>query len=81
MSKADKTAAALPSVVVSDPERLGGEPVFAGTRVPVRHLFAYMRKGIGVEQFLDDFEGVLPEQVQAVLKEAEAEIVAKARAA
>jgi uncharacterized protein (DUF433 family) len=61
--------------IVSDPERLGGEPVFAGTRVPVRSLFTYLRKGLGLEQFLDDFEGVPREHVEAVLDLAERDIL------
>jgi uncharacterized protein (DUF433 family) len=32
-------------VVVSDPDILGGTPVFAGTRVPVRSLFDYLEGG------------------------------------
>jgi uncharacterized protein (DUF433 family) len=70
----------LADYVVSDPERLGGEPVFVGTRVPVRSLFTYVRKGYLVEQFLDDFEGVTPEQVQAVLELAEADILQQFKA-
>jgi uncharacterized protein (DUF433 family) len=41
-----------------DPDRLSGEPVFRGTRVPVRVLFECMRKGMSLDQFLDEFEGV-----------------------
>jgi uncharacterized protein (DUF433 family) len=67
--------------VISDPERLGGEPVFVGTRVPVRSLFAYLRKGLGLEQFLDDFEGVPREHVEAVLELAERDILQSIRAA
>jgi len=51
-----------------DPERLGGEPVFRDTRVPVRVLFEYLGGGYTVEQFLDDFEGVTREQVGGVLR-------------
>lgn len=32
-------------IVVLDPEILGGIPVFAGTRVPVAHVVADLRKG------------------------------------
>jgi hypothetical protein len=35
--------ALMGEVVVRDPEILGGEPVFAGTRVPVRSLFDHLR--------------------------------------
>jgi uncharacterized protein (DUF433 family) len=65
----------LSDCIISDPDRLGGEPVFIGTRVPVRSLFIYLRRDLSLEQFLDDFEGVQCEHVQAVLEAAEAEIL------
>jgi len=49
-------------------ERLGGEPVFRDTRVPVRVLFEYLEGGLSIEQFLDDFEGVPREKLAAVLR-------------
>jgi len=61
----------LSDYVLSDPERLGGEPVFKGTRVPVRSLFEHLRSGIPLEEFLEDFEGVTKEQAEAVLDLAE----------
>lgn len=51
-----------------DPDRLGGEPVFRNTRVPVRVLFEYLESGETIGQFLDDFEGVTREQVAGVLR-------------
>ena len=53
--------------VHSDPARMGGVPVFRGTRVPVKALFDYLEAGKTVQQFLDDFEGVPYEAVEAVL--------------
>jgi uncharacterized protein (DUF433 family) len=41
-----------------DPERLGGVPCFAGTRVPIKYLWEYLSKGKTLEEFLDDFDGV-----------------------
>ena len=35
----------LESVVHSDPEILGGTPVFAGTRVPIKNLLDYLAAG------------------------------------
>lgn len=49
-----------------DPERLGGVPCFAGTRVPVRYLWEYLSKGKTLDQFLDDFDGVLREHALAI---------------
>ena len=35
----------LDLVVHSDPEILGGTPVFQGTRVPLRNLIDYLERG------------------------------------
>ena len=42
-------------VVHSDPEILGGTPVFVGTRVPLRNLFDYLECGHDIDEFLDAF--------------------------
>lgn len=55
-------------VVVRDPEILGGQPVFAGTRVPVRILFECLEAGDNLEVFLDDFPTVSREQAIAALE-------------
>jgi uncharacterized protein (DUF433 family) len=73
-----KKAKKLNSYVVSDPRRLGGEPVFRGTRVPVRSLFDHLRSGIPLEEFLRDFEGVTRKQAIAVLELAEANLLHQA---
>jgi len=44
------------SVVHSDPEILGGTPVFRGTRVPLRNLFDYLERGHDIDEFLDAFQ-------------------------
>jgi uncharacterized protein (DUF433 family) len=51
-----------------DPEILGGQPVFKGTRVPVESLFDHLENGITINEFLDDFPGVSKEQVVAVIE-------------
>lgn len=45
-------------LVHSDPESMGGEPVFVGTRVPVRNLFDYLEAGDSLEEFLEVFPRV-----------------------
>jgi uncharacterized protein (DUF433 family) len=57
-------------VVSQDPEILGGEPVFAGTRVPVKSLFDHLEAGDSIEEFLEGFPSVKREQVIALLEEA-----------
>jgi uncharacterized protein (DUF433 family) len=55
------------SPVLSDPEIMGGAPVFAGTRVPVRTLFDYLSTGEPLAEFLDDFPSVSRDQAEGVL--------------
>jgi len=55
-------------VVHSDPEIMGGEPVFVETRVPVRNLFDYLEAGDSLEVFLDAFPSVSREQAVAALE-------------
>ena len=52
-------------VVHSDPEILGGTPVFVGTRVPVKVLLDYLEGGHRLDDFLDDFPSVTREQAVA----------------
>ncbi len=49
-------------------EILGGTPVFAGTRVPVRTLFDYLEEGDTLDEFLDDFPAVSKEHAIKVLE-------------
>jgi uncharacterized protein (DUF433 family) len=55
------------SIVHSDPEILGGIPVFVGTRVPVKNLIDYVEAGDSLDEFLDDFPSVTREQASAFL--------------
>lgn len=63
-------------VIHSDPEILGGTPVFVGTRVPVQALIDYIEGGHPLVDFLDDFPTVSREQAIAVLEEAKELLVA-----
>ncbi|MEA2694946.1 MAG: hypothetical protein QOJ16_4333 [Acidobacteriota bacterium] len=58
------------SVIHSDPEILGGTPVFVGTRVPVQTLVDYLEGGYSLDEFLDNFPSVRREQVNAFLEQA-----------
>jgi len=57
----------LKAVVHSDPDILGGTPVFVGTRVPVQTLFDYLEGGETLDEFLRQFPSVKREQAIAVL--------------
>src|SRR2546422_11776999 len=50
------------TVVHSDPQILGGTPVFIGTRVPLRNLIDYLEHGYTLDEFLDAFPSVAREQ-------------------
>jgi uncharacterized protein (DUF433 family) len=58
----------LTGIVHSDPEIMGGVPVFAGTRVPLQNLIDYLEGGESVEDFIDAFPTVKREQVFAVIE-------------
>jgi uncharacterized protein (DUF433 family) len=65
-------------IVHSDPEILGGTPVFVGTRVPVDALIDFLEGGDTIEEFLENYPGVSREQVFAFLEEAGRALVSKA---
>jgi uncharacterized protein (DUF433 family) len=67
------------SVVHSDPEILGGTPVFVGTRVPVKNLIDYLEAGDRLDDFLQDFPAVTREQAIAALEIARSALEADAR--
>ena len=69
-----------PPVVHSDPEIMGGAPVFIGTRVPVDALFDYLDGGHPLEVFLDDFPSVTREQAVAAIQLAREAVLGIARA-
>jgi uncharacterized protein (DUF433 family) len=60
----------LKKIIHSDPDVLGGTPVFVGTRVPVRTMLDYLSAGDTLEEFLDHFPTVTREQAVAVLDQA-----------
>lgn len=69
------------AVIASSPEILGGVPVFAGTRVPVRNLIDYLSAGDSLDDFLEAFPTVTREQAVAALEIAGQSLKAVARTA
>ena len=63
----------------SDPDILGGTPVFVGTRVPVKSLFDYLEGGETLDEFLRQFPSVDRAQAIAVLDQARDSLVTRAR--
>lgn len=55
-------------LIQTDPEILGGTPVFGGTRVPIRSLFDHLEGGDSIDDFLEGFPSVRRDQVVALLE-------------
>lgn len=55
-------------VIHSDPDILGGIPVFVGTRVPVKTLLDYLEACDPLDESLDHFPSVGREQAIAALE-------------
>jgi uncharacterized protein (DUF433 family) len=68
-----------PSVVHSDPDVLGGTPVFRGTRVPLQAFLDYVEGGQTLDEFLSDFPTVSRELAVQALEQARDRLVADAR--
>ncbi|MFM6061131.1 MAG: DUF433 domain-containing protein [Microcystis panniformis] len=68
-------------IVHSDPDILGGTPVFVGTRVPMKTLLDYLEAGDSLEVFLDHFPSVRREQAIAALELAKEMLTAYANPA
>ena len=68
-------------IVHSDPEILGGTPVFVGTRVPVQNLIDSLEAGEGLEVFLDAYPTVKRSQAIAALELAREALLSSARSA
>lgn len=65
------------SVIIKDPDILGGEPVFRGTRVPFKVLIDYLEGGDTLDQFLEQYPSVSRELAISAIEEARQSLVAK----
>ncbi len=68
-------------IVHSDPDILGGTPVFVGTRVPFQNLIDYLEAGDRLDDFLRNFPTVSRDQAVAALELAREAVEARARSA
>jgi uncharacterized protein (DUF433 family) len=71
----------IASVIHSDPNIMGGTPVFVGTRVPFQTLLDYLEAGNPLGEFLDDFPTVSRDQAVAALEQAKEALLARAHSA
>jgi uncharacterized protein (DUF433 family) len=69
----------MQNVIVKDPNILGGEPVFRGTRVPFKALTDYLEGGETLDQFLEQYPSVTRELVIAAIEEARSSLVSQLR--
>jgi len=69
--------AVLESIIVSDPELMGGVPCFRGTRVPLKNLMDYIEGGYPLAEFLEDFPTVSRAMAVQALEEAKDSLLAR----
>ena len=62
-----------PSPVHSDPALMGGTLVFRATRVPAQTLLDYLVDGYTLDEFLEMFPSVAPEDAREFLRLARGE--------
>ncbi len=65
------------NVIIKDPNILGGEPVFSGTRVPFKVLIDYLEGGDTLDQFLEEYPSVSRELAIAAIEEARLSLIAQ----
>lgn len=69
------------NIIYSDPELMGGTPVFRGTRVPVKNLIDYLEAGDSLNTFLEHFPSVTRQDAISVLELAKEMLIANANLA
>lgn len=62
-------------LITTDPDILGGTPVFTGTRVPVKTLFDYLEDDYSLEEFLDCFPTVTRDMAVQMLEHSQQAIL------
>ena len=67
----------MQSAIVKDPDILGGEPVFRGTRVPFKILLEYLQSGDNLDDFLGQYPTVSREIAVSALEEARISLVSQ----
>ena len=65
----------------SNPEIMGGTPVFTGTRVPFSTLLDYLEAGEPLSEFLEDFPTVTRELAVSALEQAKDALLSRAHSA
>lgn len=63
--------ARIKSRVEVNPEIRGGEPVFAGTRIPVHMIAGFVQQGVPAEEILEDYPALSRESLEIATRYAE----------
>jgi len=63
--------------IVKDPDILGGEPVFRGTRVPFKILIEYLEGGDTLDQFLEQYPSVSRQLAIDAIEEARSSLISR----
>ena len=69
----------MQNAVIKDPNILGGEPVFRGTRVPFKVLIDYLEGGSTLDEFLEQYPSVARELAIAAIEEARSSLISNLR--
>ena len=54
--------------IEKNPDKVGGEPLFKNTRVPVRIMYEYLEAGDSLDRFLEHYPSVNSAQARSVLE-------------
>ena len=73
------TESAMTSVIVRNPDILGGRAVFRGTRVPVEILFENLEDGLSIDEIIVSYPSLCRADVIACLAEANDKLKAAAK--
>ena len=67
----------MDKIIIKDPNIMGGEPVFRGTRVPFKILTDYLEGGDSLDDFLEQYPSVTREDAIAAIEEARISLVSQ----
>jgi uncharacterized protein (DUF433 family) len=67
----------MQKIIVKNPNIMGGEPVFRGTRVPFKILTDYLEGGDSLDDFLEQYPSVTREDAVAAIEEARISLVSQ----
>ena len=67
----------MSKIIIKDPNIMGGEPVFRGTRIPFKILVDYLKGGDSLNDFLEQYPSVTREDAIRAIEEARVSLVSQ----